>query len=156
MRHEPFGRRRFKLRPSCFRESGRFGPQPVAKANDLLERIGFGRAKNVIGERSRRCATERTDQRFVRNMIENQAGAGEGDPQTKDCRIDQQTGIAETLTFVAGRVVQADMLEPAPPIRTAAVAFCGRIVKQRQVQKRLKGLHRPCCARRRGLHTGKT
>jgi hypothetical protein len=98
--------------------------QPVAKANDLLERSGFGQAKKVIGECSRRCQTERADQRFVRNMIGNQTGAGEGDPQTEDCRIDQQTGLAETLTFVASRIVPADMVEPAPPVRAAAVTFC--------------------------------
>ena len=37
-----------------FRESGGFGPQPIAKANDLWERGGFRQAKKVIGECSRR------------------------------------------------------------------------------------------------------
>src|SRR6266446_5698491 len=128
----PFGKRCFTLRSSCFRESGRFGLQPVAKANDLLERSGFRQTKKVIGERGWRCPTERADQCFVRNMIGNQAGADEGDPQTEDRRIDQQTGIAETLTFVARRVLPADMVEPAAPIRAAAVTLCRRIVKQRQ------------------------
>jgi hypothetical protein len=128
---------------SRFRHSGSFSPQPVAKASDLLERIGFGQAKKVIGECGRRCPTERTDQRFIRNMIGNQAGAGEGDAQTKDCRIDQQAGIAETLSFVATRVVAADMAESAAPIRTAAVTLRRRIVKQRQIQQCLNGVNRP-------------
>src|SRR6266478_5282646 len=76
-------------------------------------------------------------------MIGNQAGAGEGDAQTEDCRIDQQTGITETLPFVARRVVPADMVEPASPVRAAAVTFCRAIVKQRQVEQGLDGVHRP-------------
>ena len=101
-----------------------FDVQPVSEANDLLERGGFGQSEKVIGECGRRRQPERTDQRLVREMIVNQAAAGKGDSKSHDCCIDQQPGIAETLTTVASRFAPAELVEPAPPIRTAAVTLC--------------------------------
>ena len=67
---------------------------------------------------------ERTNQGLVRNMIGNQAGAGESHAQSEDRGIDQQPGIAETLTIIASRFAPADMVEPAPPIGATAIALC--------------------------------
>src|SRR5262249_55273881 len=74
-------------------------------------------------------------------MIANQAGTGEGDPQSQHRCLDQQPGLAETLTTVANRLVPADPIEPALPIRTTAVALSRRIVKQRQVEECLDCRH---------------
>jgi hypothetical protein len=97
-----------------------FGVQPVSKAN---ERCGFGQTEKEICECGRRRQTERTDQCLVRQMIVNQAAAGKGNPKSQDRCIDQQPSIAKTLTPVANRLAPADMIEPASPIRTAAITF---------------------------------
>jgi hypothetical protein len=101
-----------------------FDVQPVSEANDLLDRGGFEQSEKVIGESGRRRQSERTDQRLVRQMIVNQAATGKGDPKSQDRCIDQQPGIAETLTTVASRFAPAEVVEPAAPIRTAAVTLC--------------------------------
>jgi hypothetical protein len=101
-----------------------FDVQPVSEANDLLERGGFRQSEKVVGERRRHRQPERTDQRLVRQMIVNQAATGKGDPKSQDRCIDQQPGIAETLTTVASRFAPAEVVEQAPPIRTAAVTLC--------------------------------
>src|SRR5579871_1771820 len=76
-------------------------------------------------------------------MIGDQAHAGERHSQSENGSIDQQTGFAETLALTAGRITAADMIEPALPVRAAAVAFRGRIVKQWQIEKGLDSRYRP-------------
>ena len=45
-------------------------------------------------------------------------------------RLDQQTGLAEPLAIVAGEIGPAEMIEPAPPVRAAAVALGRGVMKQ--------------------------